>query len=284
MLLNRVVHETMPLVPYHYPIIASVVSISLWPFLRAKDRNEIVRHRLDAFIPRYPCHFPLCHYHVAFSSTGSIVIDHDAQHRIADRFRGFLPVVVDVETAGFNAGTDALLEISAVLVTMDEHGYLSPGKQLSFDVHPFPGANLEKAALDFTGIDPDHPEREAVDEAEAITEVFRMIRREIKAQGCTRAILVGHNATFDHGFVKAAAQRIDAKRDPFHPFSSFDTASMAGLIYGQTVLAKACAMAGVEFHNSEAHSAAYDALRTAELFSAMVNRLRDHDVWPLHGD
>lgn len=210
--------------------------------------------------------------------------DYDAQHRIADRFRGFLPVVVDVETAGFNANTDALLEISAVLVSMDEQGYLYPGTQLSFDVHPFPGANLEQAALDFTGIDPEHPDREAVDESEAITEIFRMIRREIKVQSCTRAVLVGHNATFDHSFVKGAARRIDAKRDPFHPFSSFDTASMAGLIYGQTVLAKACAMAGIDFSNSEAHSAAYDALRTAELFASMVNRLRDHNVWPLGGE
>ncbi|WP_205849257.1 ribonuclease T [Natronospirillum operosum] len=202
---------------------------------------------------------------------------------IAHRFRGFLPVVVDVETAGFNARTDALLEISAVLLDMDEEGYIAPAEQLTYNVHPFEGANLEPAALEFTGIDPHHPEREAADEREAMTEVFRLIRREVKAQGCTRAVLVGHNANFDHGFVMAAAERIDAKRNPFHPFSSFDTASMAGLIYGQTVLAKACRAAGIPFDNADAHSAAYDALRTAELFCAMVNRLLEVGAWPPEG-
>lgn len=199
---------------------------------------------------------------------------------IADRFRGFLPVVVDVETGGFNSQTDALLEISTVLMEMDDEGLLQPGQQLSYRVQPFAGANLEQSALDFTGIDPHHPERDAVDESTAITETFRMIRREVKAQQCTRAILVGHNATFDHNFVMAAAERVDAKRNPFHPFSSFDTASMAGLVYGQTVLAKACKVAEVPFDNADAHSAAYDALRTAELFSAMVNRLQRARVWP----
>ena len=202
---------------------------------------------------------------------------------IANRFRGFLPVVVDVETAGFNARTDALLEISAVLLDMDEDGYLSPAEQVTYDVHPFQGANLEKAALEFTGIDPHHPEREAVDEKEAMTEVFRLIRREVKAQNCTRAVLVGHNANFDHAFVMSAAERIDAKRNPFHPFSSFDTASMAGLIYGQTVLAKACRVAGIPFDNADAHTAAYDARRTAELFCAMVNRLLEVGAWPPDG-
>ncbi|MCH8553046.1 MAG: ribonuclease T [Natronospirillum sp.] len=199
---------------------------------------------------------------------------------IADRFRGFLPVVVDVETAGFNPRTDALLEISAVFLDMDDDGYLAPGEHITYDIHPFEGANLEQAALDFTGIDPFHPERSAVDEKEAMTEVFRTIRREVKEQHCTRAVLVGHNAHFDHAFVMSAAERINAKRNPFHPFSSFDTASLAGLIYGQTVLAKACRVAGVPFDNADAHSAEYDALRTAELFCAMVNRLQDVGAWP----
>lgn len=199
---------------------------------------------------------------------------------IANRFRGFLPVVVDVETGGFNAATDALLEISAVLVDMNEDGTLQPGEQLTYNVDPFEGANLEPAALEFTGINPDNPDREAVDENRALTDIFRLIRREVKAQECTRAVLVGHNATFDHNFVMAAAQRIDAKRNPFHPFSSFDTASMAGLVYGQTVLAKACKAADIPFDNADAHSAAYDALRTAELFCTMVNKLQKAGVWP----
>ncbi|MFC3854138.1 ribonuclease T [Salinispirillum marinum] len=200
---------------------------------------------------------------------------------IAERFRGFLPVVVDVETAGFNARTDALLEVSAVMLTMDDKGFMKPGEQLSYEIKPFRGANIEQSALDFTGINLDDPDRDAVDESEALDEVFRMIRGAVKTEKCTRAILVGHNATFDHNFIMAAAERIDAKRNPFHPFSSFDTASMAGLIYGQTVLAKACRVADIEFDNSSAHSAAYDALRTAELFCAMVNRIQSLGGWPL---
>mgnify|MGYP001815974915 CR=1 FL=1 len=200
-------------------------------------------------------------------------------HRMSDRFRGFLPVVIDVETGGFIAATDAVLEVAATLVRMDEDGTLAVHRTVNFNVAPFEGANLEQAALDFTGIDPYHPFREAVSEDEAMTELFRIIRKEVRDQGCNRAILVGHNAHFDAGFINAAVERNEIKRNPFHPFSFFDTATLSGLAYGQTVLAKACAEAGIAFDNAEAHSAAYDAERTAELFCDIVNRWRDSGGW-----
>lgn len=200
---------------------------------------------------------------------------------MADRFRGYLPVVIDVETAGFNARTDALLEIAAVTLSMDENGYLIPEHTYSANVIPFEGANLEQSALAFTGIDPWNPERQAVSEAEALEAIFKPIRKAIKAQGCKRAILVGHNATFDHGFVNAAAERQNIKRNPFHPFSTFDTATLAGLACGQTVLAKACEVAGIEFDNRSAHSAVYDTEKTAELFCMIVNRWKDMGGWDL---
>lgn len=199
---------------------------------------------------------------------------------MALRFRGFLPVVVDVETGGFNAQTDALLEVAAVLVDMDSEGYLRPSTRIHFHVDPFPGANLEQAALDFTGIDPHNPLRGAVPEETALKGVFDPVRKAVKQHGCNRAVLVGHNSFFDQGFINAAAERNDAKRNPFHPFSSFDTAALAGLVYGQTVLAKACEAAGIRFSQREAHSALYDATRTAELFCSMVNRFRDLGGWP----
>ncbi|QFU77080.1 ribonuclease T [Halioglobus maricola] len=202
-----------------------------------------------------------------------------SQHRICDRFRGFLPVVIDVETGGFNAGTDAILEIAATLVRMDEDGMMAVHRTLEFNVKPFEGANIEQAALDFTGIDPYHPFREAVDEEEAMGDIFRAVRKEIREQGCSRAILVGHNAHFDAGFINAAVERCAIKRNPFHPFSFFDTATLSGLAYGQTVLAKACGEAGISFDNSEAHSAAYDAERTAELFCDIVNRWKESGGW-----
>ena len=200
-------------------------------------------------------------------------------HRICDRFRGFLPVVVDVESGGFIAATDALLEVAATTIRMDEDGLLAVHRTYDFHVQPFEGANIEQAALDFTGIDPYHPFREAVSEEDALTELFRVIRKEIRDQHCTRAVLVGHNAHFDAGFINAAVERCGIKRNPFHPFSFFDTATLSGLAYGQTVLAKACLAAGIPFDNNEAHSAAYDTERTADLFCDIVNRWKESGGW-----
>lgn len=199
--------------------------------------------------------------------------------RISDRFRGFLPVVIDVETGGFNASTDALLEIAGSILRMDSSGHLEVHATHQFNVAPFEGSNIEQAALDFTGIDPWHPFREALPEKEALHALFQVVRKEIKEQECNRAILVGHNAHFDAGFVNAAVERCNIKRNPFHPFSHFDTATLSGLAYGQTVLARASAEAGIAFDNAEAHTAAYDAQKTAELFCGIVNRWKDLGGW-----
>ncbi len=194
--------------------------------------------------------------------------------RIAARFRRFLPVVVDVETGGFNPATDALLEIAAVLLHLGEDGDLKLGKTIRYNVKPFPGARLEPASLEVTGIDPFNPLRAALDEEDALRRVFKEVRREVKEQACNRAILVGHNAFFDLHFLNAAAERTQIKRNPFHPFSSFDTATLAGVAFGQTVLGRAVTAAGLSWDEAEAHSAAYDAERTAMLFCEIVNRFR----------
>lgn len=199
---------------------------------------------------------------------------------MAERFRTYMPVVVDIECGGFNASTDAILEIAAVILGMDEDGTLGTEQTYFHRVKPFEGANIEDAALKFTGIDPWHPLRIARPEHEVFQEMFRIIRKAMKENACKRAILVAHNAHFDHGFINAAVARSDLKRNPFHPFSSFDTATLSGLIYGQTVLAKACAAAGIQFDTNEAHSARYDAEKTAELFCGMVNKWRDMGGWP----
>ena len=191
---------------------------------------------------------------------------------MSNRFRGYLPVVLDVETGGFNPGTDALLESAIVIIQMNDSGFLELGETLSFNIKPFQGANIEDAALQFTGIDPEHPFRYAIDEKEALEKMFSKVRKEIKRTGCHRAIVVAHNASFDHSFLCRAAERCEIKRNPFHPFSTFDTATLAGLAYGQTVLARACEAAGISFNNDEAHSAAYDCNKTAELFCQIVNK------------
>jgi ribonuclease T len=197
-----------------------------------------------------------------------------AESGIARRFRGFLPVVVDIETGGFNPSTDALLEIAAVLLKLDSSGDLVLGATSRFLVKPFPGARLEPASLEITGIDPFHPLRPALDEAEALRRLFHEVRKEVKQQGCSRAILVGHNSFFDVQFLNAAVERTSVKRNPFHPFSSFDTATLGGVVFGQTVLGRAIAAAGLEWDESRAHSAVYDAEMAARLFCAVVNRFR----------
>ena len=193
---------------------------------------------------------------------------------IADRFRGYLPVVVDVETGGFNCKTDALLEIAAVLVDPQEDGTLLRGETIRYHVKPFEGANLDPASLAINKIDPDHPLRPAIDERDALQRIFREVRRAVRESGCTRAILVGHNSSFDLGFLNEAVERSEIKRNPFHPFSSFDTATLCGVAYGQTVLARAVKAAGMKWDEDSAHSAAYDAEITTDVFCDIVNRFQ----------
>lgn len=191
---------------------------------------------------------------------------------ISQRFRGYLPIVVDVETAGFNAQTDALLEIAAVSVNQDETGLIHPAESFSHHVLPFEGANLDPKALAFNGIDPYNPLRGALEEKEALVDLFASIRAAVKASECKRAILVGHNAFFDLGFVNAAVERHNYKRNPFHPFSTFDTVTLSGLAFGQTVLARSAIAAGLDWDAQQAHGALYDAQKTAELFCHIVNQ------------
>ena len=193
---------------------------------------------------------------------------------IAKRFRGFLPVVVDVETGGFNSATDALLEIAAVMLKFNPEGDLVLGESYRYLVKPFPGARLDPASLEITGIDPFHPLRPAIDEGEALRRLFHDVRKEVKEQSCNRAILVGHNSFFDVQFLNAAVERTKIKRNPFHPFSSFDTATLGGVAFGQTVLGRAVTAAGFPWEDDRAHAALYDAEMTARLFCAVVNRFR----------
>lgn len=207
-----------------------------------------------------------------------------AHHPLSARFRGFYPVVIDVETTGFENARHGILEISAALLTLDREGWLAIDRVLDYQVQPFAGAVIEPSAIAFHGIDPADPDRCAETEAVVLQNLFREVRHAQKLHDCQRSIVVAHNAHFDHGFLQAAVRRQDIKRDPFHPFSCFDTATLSGLAFGQTVLAKACETAGIAFSNSDAHSASYDTRKTAELFCAIVNRWTRLGGWPLPGD
>lgn len=198
----------------------------------------------------------------------------DQPHLISleSRFRGFLPVVIDIETGGFDARVNPILELAAVILAMDEKGFMVIDAVHEVIVKPFSGCELNEAALKFNGINPHDEAREDLTEREALNQIFVPIRNAVKRAGCTRAVLVGHNPAFDLGFLNAAVERAGIKRNPFHPFSSFDTATLGGLAFGQTVLAKAVSAAGFEWDNAAAHSARYDAEQTAHLFCTIVNR------------
>lgn len=199
---------------------------------------------------------------------------------LKNRFRGYFPVIIDVETAGFNAKTDALLELAAITLKMNEQGFLEIDKKCHFHIEPFEGANINPESLQFNGIDIHNPLRGAVSENIAISELFKMVRRAQKEADCQRSIIVAHNAAFDQSFVMAAAERTGIKRNPFHPFGLFDTATLSGFMFGQTVLVKACQAANIPFDGKQAHSALYDTERTAELFCYIVNHLKQLGGFP----
>lgn len=195
---------------------------------------------------------------------------------IAKRFRGFLPVVVDIETGGFDPIKDAILEIAMVTIGMDASGKLFPDTRVACHVIPFEGANLDPKSLAFNGIDPFNPLRDAISEELALLHCFAPVREALKESGCHRAILVGHNAFFDMGFLNAAIARTACKRSPFHPFSTLDTVSLGALAAGHTVLARSAQLMGMHWNNLEAHSAIYDADQTAELFCRICNSWDAH--------
>lgn len=193
---------------------------------------------------------------------------------MVERFRGYLPVVVDVETGGFDWNRNALLEIAAVPIELDAEGRYVPGETFSAHIEPAPGTTIDPKSLEVTGIQVDNPLRGALPEREGLDVVFTPVRAAAKRHGCQRAILVGHNAHFDLNFLNVAVSRVGHKRNPFHPFSVFDTVTMAGMAYGQTVLARAMQAAGFDWDQQEAHSAIYDAQQTARLFCVIAN------AWP----
>ncbi|BGI51373.1 MAG: ribonuclease T [Buchnera aphidicola (Ceratovacuna japonica)] len=197
------------------------------------------------------------------------------------RFRNFYPVVIDIETAGFNYETDALLEIAAITLKMDESGWLKKEKILHYHIKPFIGSKLHKSSIKFNKIDPFSPLRGAISEKNALKNILKEVKKKIKLEKCKKGIIVAHNSTFDLNFFMSAVKRNSIKKNPFHPFVTFDTATLSGLAIGQTVLSTACKNIGIYFDNKQAHSALYDALKTANLFCKIVNKWKKLGGWPI---
>lgn len=198
-------------------------------------------------------------------------IQTDHYLNLSKRFRGFYPVVIDIETAGFDYKKDAVLELAAVMITVNSDGKFILGESFNYHIEPFKSAHLDPKALEFTGIDPYHPFRFPKSEKEVLKDLFKNVNHHKMQHHCHRAVMVAHNAAFDMGFLQAMINRCEIKKIPFHAFTTFDTATLAAAAYGQTVLAKAMEKAGIEFDTKEAHSALYDAEKTAELYCKILN-------------
>ncbi|MCF6767733.1 ribonuclease T [Thiotrichales bacterium 19S11-10] len=191
--------------------------------------------------------------------------------KLNQRFRGFLPVIIDVETGGLDPDKHALLELCIIFIQLDDQFKYRPSETLHFNIKQHPKTEVTEEALNINGIKPGHPFRAEVDELQALQETFKMIRKQLKKHQCSRAILVGHNAFFDLSFIQKAALRNQIKRNPFHSFSTIDTVSLSALLYGETVLSKALEKANILFDEDRAHSALYDTEKTAELFCQILN-------------
>lgn len=196
---------------------------------------------------------------------------------IKERFRKYLPVVVDLETGGFNPKTNAILEIAATLISKNENTQLlEVGETYRYHIDPFEGLVVEQESLDFTKINLNHPLRNAITEKDALDELFKIINTERTANGCSRAILIGHNAHFDHSFLTEAISRNNLKKSPFHPFSVLDTVTLGALHTKQTVLARICDVLKIDYDSKQAHSAAYDSDITAKVFCKIINEFDSH--------
>ena len=189
---------------------------------------------------------------------------------LKNRFRKYLPVVVDLETGGFDPEINAILEIAITLIE-EEDNKLIVGDTYRHHIEPFEGSIVEEESLEFTKIKLDHPLRNGINEKDALNDLFKIINKTKNKYECSRAILVGHNAQFDSSFLAAAYKRNNIKKTPFHKFSLIDTVSLGVLATGQTVLARICDELGIDYDNDEAHSAAYDTAVTAKVFCSIVN-------------
>ena len=190
---------------------------------------------------------------------------------LKNRFRKYLPVVVDIETGGFDPEVNAILEIAITLIEEKNNVY-KVGETFRHHIEPFEGSVVEKESLEFTKIKLDHPLREAISEKDALNDIFKIINKTKNKYECSRAILVGHNAHFDSSFLQAAVKRNDIKKTPFHKFSVIDTVSLGVLATGQTVLARICDELNIDYDNEQAHSAAYDSDVTAKVLCSIINK------------
>jgi DNA polymerase-3 subunit alpha (Gram-positive type) len=164
-------------------------------------------------------------------------------------------IIFDLETTGFSAAGDRITEIGAVRIR---------GEQIldSFSTFVNPGRSLSSEIIKVTGIT-DEMLQDAPKEEEALQAFYRFI-------GDEKATLVAHNASFDMGFLRAAAKRCNLKC----LFSSIDTVPMSRSLFKQLKKHSLDSVAkhlGFEFKH---HRANEDAAVLAKIFLKMLELLR----------
>ena len=191
---------------------------------------------------------------------------------LKNRFRKYLPVVIDLETGGFDPSKNPILEIAMQFIEINNNKFIL-GEGIRYHVIPESQLEIDPDSLEFTKIHLNHPLRQAIAAEEAIKNICKLVNKQRSKEECSRAILVGHNAHFDLSFLQANIERYDIKNSPFHPFSVIDTVSLGAAFTGQTVLARIAKELSIDYDNDLAHSAAYDAEITAKVFCDLLNKI-----------
>ena len=172
-------------------------------------------------------------------------------------------VVFDIETTGFSAEADRIIEIGAVKV---EKGQIT-----------------EKFS---TFVNPKRPIPFRITELTSITDDMVIDAPEIEVvlpqflEFVGDAVLVAHNASFDVGFIEQNCknQGLDTQ------FTSVDTVALGRVLlpslskYKLDVVAKAL---GISLENH--HRAVDDAGATAKIFVKFIEMLRERDIYDLKG-
>ncbi|MBM4222986.1 MAG: ribonuclease T [Gammaproteobacteria bacterium] len=187
-------------------------------------------------------------------------------------FGHYYPIVIDCETSGINPDQHALLEVACVILAPVDKKLQIIARE-TFHVLPFEGAQFDPDSMKIHQIDPHYPLRFAESEKDVLIKLNAMIAPYIKGH-YRRALLVGHNAWFDLAFLNKAYERQSVK-SPFHRFTCMDTATLSAFFLRETVLAKALYRCRIAYDPKEAHSALYDAEKTAELLALLWNNYQN---------
>ena len=182
-----------------------------------------------------------------------IVVHGTAERSFDDEFVAF-----DLETTGLSSLTDTIIEIGAVL--------FKQGREIDrFQTFVAPHRKLEQKIVDLTGITD-----AMLVGAPSIEEVLPKFLEFVDGRP-----LVAHNADFDVGFIRAAAEKLGL---PFEP-TSVDTLMLSQKLLGHLSKFKlnivADALSLPEFNH---HRAADDSMTCGLIFDRLMPRLRELGV------